>query len=68
MTHTEVRRRRLGLKMTQSKFGKMLGVTYQTVLRWENERVPVPGWMNFALPGLEAHMIAWLKSVKGGKK
>ena len=66
MTHTEVRRRRTALNLTQAQLGAVLGVTYQTVLRWENERVPVPEWLTFALAGIEAYMPAFKK--KGGKR
>jgi len=42
MTPLEFRKKRLALKLSQVQLGKLLGVTGHTVMRWEQEQVPIP--------------------------
>jgi len=50
MTPSEFRKKRLELKLSQAALGKLLGVTYHTILRWEQELTPIPvmGYLAFA--------------------
>lgn len=45
----DVRRARIHLKMTQEKFGQVLGVGWQTVNAYENGRRKIPLYMQHAL-------------------
>jgi len=54
MTPTELRRRRAALSLTQRQLGDLLGVTYHTVLRWENGRVPIPGMADLSVGFIES--------------
>lgn len=62
MTGDELKRRRKGLELTQEGLAKVLGVSTNTVARWERDEVPIPPYLDLAFNDLEA------KAKKKGKK
>jgi DNA-binding transcriptional regulator YiaG len=54
MTGPQLRSQRRKLGLTQPALGRLLGVTYVTVGRWERGEQPVPAWLPLALAGLAA--------------
>ena len=53
MTGKELRKKRKDLKLTQEKLAKKLGVTANTVARWEREEVPFPDYLELAMNAIE---------------
>jgi transcriptional regulator with XRE-family HTH domain len=66
MDKDELRGRRKALDLTQEGLAQELGVTPTTVARWERDEVPIPGYLELALDGLELKMKG-TKRKKGGK-
>lgn len=65
MKGRELLRRRAGLEMSQAKLASELGVSRNTVARWEREEMKIPGRMlDLALRALELEKLA---SEKKGK-
>lgn len=58
MTPAEIKRRRAALGLSQAKLGALLGVTENTVYRWEHGDVVTdnPAMLDLALKHLEATM------------
>lgn len=55
MVGEEVRKRRKALELNQSELAELLGVTRNTVARWERDEVTIPSQMlELALKQLEA--------------
>lgn len=53
MTGEELRTRRKRLGVTQTELAKMLGVTGNTIARWERDEVAPPSLLGLALEALE---------------
>ena len=54
MTGEELRKRRIDAGLTQKALGEILGVAQNTVARWENEKMQIPGKMlSLAFEALE---------------
>jgi transcriptional regulator with XRE-family HTH domain len=58
MTAQELVERRKALSLTQQGLAAALGVTQQTVNRWEHEERAIPSFLALALDGLEARIAA----------
>ena len=54
VTGEEMKTIRDGLGMTQKEFAEKLGVTTQTVSRYERNAEPIPRYMELAMEHLEA--------------
>lgn len=54
MTGSELRTYRLRLKLTQAELADKLGVTSNTVARWERDEMAIPPYLPLALKSLEA--------------
>lgn len=52
MTPEELRQRRAALGLTQTGLARAFGMDRITIWRYETGRVPIPGWMPWALDGL----------------
>jgi transcriptional regulator with XRE-family HTH domain len=58
MTKEELRAWRVRRGLTQQALSELLGVAAITLRSWENDRRPVPLWIDAALVGAEVKMAA----------
>lgn len=61
MTGEELRRRRRALGLNQTELGELLGLTQNTISRWEKGAAVIghPKLLAWALTGIE-HEVAWV--------
>lgn len=53
MTGAELRKRRDKLGVSQSKLGEALGVSSNTIARWERDEMGIPAFLGLALQTVE---------------
>jgi transcriptional regulator with XRE-family HTH domain len=58
MTGEDLRRRRDALGLSQAKLGEALGVSGNTVARWERDEMSIPPYLSLALQTLEREKLA----------
>jgi transcriptional regulator with XRE-family HTH domain len=49
MTGAELREQRKSLNLTQEELGEILGITSNTIARWERDEMAVPPFLHLAL-------------------
>lgn len=58
MTGAELRKRRKDLNLTQAELGRLLGVSGNTVARWERDEIAFAPYLELALETLERRLKA----------
>lgn len=66
MKKTELKKRRERLGLTQAGLAEILGITSNTVSRYESDKLDIPKWMDLVLEALEARQIKELQSPVNG--
>lgn len=56
------RRERLGL--SQAKLAELVDLSISAVSKWENDKMPIPRYMDFVFEALEARKIRELQGIK----
>lgn len=56
MTSDELRERRKALNLTQEQLARRLGMTLNSVSRWEGGKVSIPALLDLALKQLESEI------------
>lgn len=53
----DLRSWRLNHDLTQAELARILGVSRQTLVRWEQARAAIPGPVGWALESVERHLV-----------